>query len=279
MESRTSAIKNLVIGAVIGMTSMLPGLSGATMAVVFGVYERIIRDLSDLKSYLVKDLKFIVILITGALLGTIICAKVLNNILDDHPVECLMFFIGLISGQIPMLCRTVRNENRGNNFSRKEIAVFLSGLALMGAMTAMTLVSSSGEIIVEHDASGILLMFIIGIIVAISAILPGLSHSTILLVIGLLDAFLTAVSDFDLILLVPLMAGLTAGGLGFARLFQKLLTDHHLSTMMFILALTLGSIAVITANIAVTGPSSTDIAIDALFLMLGTAISLISAKQ
>ena len=133
MKSAYTAVKNFITFIIIGIGSMLPGLSGATLAVVFGVYERLIRDLAKLRKYLIEDIKFIVLVILGFAIGTLICAKVLNHALEDYPVECLMFFIGLIIGQIPLLARTVNQDaktERKGLYGSDCIIAFAVGLAI-----------------------------------------------------------------------------------------------------------------------------------------------------
>ncbi|MBR5999363.1 MAG: DUF368 domain-containing protein, partial [Candidatus Methanomethylophilaceae archaeon] len=82
MANVLKSVRDIIVGTVIGITAMLPGISGATMAVAFGIYERLIRDLADLRTYLVKDLKFIILLAVGLVLGTFLAAKVLEDVLD-----------------------------------------------------------------------------------------------------------------------------------------------------------------------------------------------------
>ena len=88
-----------------------------------------------------------------------------------------------------------------------------------------------GEANVEHNAMGFIIMIGVGVIFAISAILPGLSHSTVLLVLGLMSTFTAAISDLDFFLLVPILLGLLAGALGFSKVIHKALEDHHLVTI------------------------------------------------
>lgn len=278
MESRSSVIKNVIVGAVIGVTSMLPGISGATMAVVFGIYERLIRDVANLKTYLIKDFGFFLAIAVGALAGMLVCAKVLKGVLDTYPVECLLFFIGLIAGQLIPLTRDVKKESNGFVFSNGQKLAFCAGLAMMVVMVIFTLMSSGTDVEVGHDVAGIAIMFLVGVIVAISAILPGLSHSTILLVFGLMNAFLAVVGDMDFVLLAPMGIGAVVGAIGFAKIFQKALELHHLTAMMFIFGLTIGSVAVIAASAVTCSPGVIDVIIGAVLLMLGLFISVYSDR-
>lgn len=242
------ALKDLLIGAALGVASMLPGISGATMAVAFGIYERLIRDLADLRTYLRKDFVFIMLIAVGLVAGTVICAKLLDGVLETYPAEALLFFVGLIVGQLIPLYSDVRAEAESSGYSRNDMVSFAFGILIMVFMVILSAFGGRGDIEVNHDAVGMCIMFLVGIVVAVSALLPGLSHSTILLVCGLMTAFLAILKDLDLVLMAPMALGAVAAVLIFSKIIEKALTEHHLTTLLFILGLTVGSIMVVLYN-------------------------------
>lgn len=248
MKSLFSDIRNFFVFAIIGITSMLPGISGATMAVVFGVYERLIRDVAMLREYLKKDFVFILVAAVGIVAGTLVCAKILDHALENYPVECLMFFLGLIIGQLPMLWMSVKNdlaESKMEKLDPRCLLMFAIGAAITVSMIVLDAMGQVGEANVEHNAAGFVIMIVVGMIVAVSALLPGLSHSTILLVLGLMSTFTAVLSELDAYLLLPLALGTVVAVLLFSKIIHRALEDHHLLTMQFILGLTVGSVAVI----------------------------------
>ncbi len=277
MANVLKSVRDLIVGTVIGITSMLPGISGATMAVAFGIYERLIRDLADLRTYLVKDFRFIIVLAIGLALGTVLCAKVLDDVLATYPVFALMFFIGLIVGQLIPLYNSVQKENGGNTYSTKDTIAFIIGVGIMLVMILVSTVQGS-DVTVNHDAVGILLMILVGMAVAVSALLPGLSHSTLLLACGLMTAFLDAVSDLDFVLLAPLALGAVAAVLIFSKIIHRALEHHHLTTLLFILGLTTGSILVIAYNVSCSVGSVVDIVGGIIAAVLGFAASMACAR-
>lgn len=281
MEEQRNSLKDLLVGIIVGIASMLPGISGATMMVVFGLYERLIRDLAKLRVYLIKDFKFIAIIIVGFAIGTIICAKLLNQALEDYPVEALMLFLGLIGGQLPILWKTVRSDAIKENrplFDAKSNIAFGVGLIIMIAMVLFDIFCHHEEAVIDHDASGFIIMIIIGAVVAVSAILPGLSHSTLLLVLGLMTAFTKAISDFDFIFLIALAIGVFAGVFGFARVIEKALEKHHLHTMLLIVGLTIGSLLVIGWNVVDSYDGIIDAVAGVICLFIGLGLSILSMK-
>ena len=281
MEEQRNGLKDLVVGIIVGIASMLPGISGATMMVVFGLYERLIRDLAKLKVYLIKDFRFIAIIIIGFAIGTVVCAKLLNQALEDYPVEALMLFLGLIGGQLPILWRTVRSdavkEDRSLTDSRCML-VFGIGLIIMIIMVVFDIFSNTQDIVIDHDATGFVIMIVVGAVVAVSAILPGLSHSTLLLVLGLMTAFTKAISDFDFVFIAALAIGLLAGVFGFASVIDNALEKHHLLTMLLIVGLTVGSLLVIGWNVIDIYNGIIDAVAGVVCLFVGLALSLLSMK-
>lgn len=250
MASWANTVKELVVGAVIGIASMLPGISGATMAVVFGIYERLIRDLANLRVWLRKDIKFIVILAVGVVVGTVLAAKALNSVMDSYEYLCMLFFAGLILGQVPAVYAEAGGKSEP--LSAWGIIAFVVGLAIMVAVIAVDATVTGGDgISISRDAVGMLVMVVVGLIVAVSALLPGLSHSTVLMAMGLFGTFTAAVGDLDVFFLAPLAVGAIVGVLGFSKILRSALENHHRSMMLLVLGLTVGSFVSILFMVSV----------------------------
>ncbi len=241
MESRSSAIKELIVGAIVGIAGMLPGISGAVLCVCFGIYERLIRDVAKLRVYLKKDFGFLFFLAVGAVIGTVFSAKVLSIAMDAYPAESLFLFVGLIVGQIPAVYRLTEKEGKAKPTAYNILALLI-GFAIMGSMLVVEFSGIGSEVTVSRDFGGMLTMFLIGLIVAVSALVPGISHSTLLIVFGLFTVFTNTVGDFDIPMLIPLGLGGIVGLLGFSKIVHYALEHHHRSTSFLILGLTVGSV-------------------------------------
>jgi len=278
MESRTAVFKEVFVGAIVGIASMLPGISGATMCVVFGIYERIIRDLAHLREWIIKDISFIFFLFVGLAVGTVLAAKVLDGLMASYPVFCLLLFVGLIVGQLPMLMNEVRTPEN-DPVTSSNLAAFAVGLAVMAAMIAVDLLGfGGGDREFSQDLLGICVMFLIGIVIAVSMLLPGLSHSTILVVLGLFSAFTSAVSNLNFGLLIPMGLGAVAAVLMFSKILHRALDEHHRSTMFLVIGLTIGSIAsvLVTTSGYITDPMQ--ILLGAVAFAAGMVISFLFAR-
>jgi putative membrane protein len=273
MGSVVSSVKELLIGIVAGIASMLPGISGATVCVAFGIYERLIRDVANLRTYLRKDFLFIFLLAFGVVLGTVLAAKVLNVLIDDYPAECLLFFAGLIVGQIPMLCVTAGLRD-GNRTSVTEWAAFAVGIGIMIAMVAIDFLMDGGnDVVVGTDPVGCVILFLIGMIVVVSMLLPGLSHSTLLVAIGYFAAFTEIVGDLKVVELGIIALGGIVAMLLFSKVLHRALTYHHKVTMFLILGLTIGSVVSVLVFSADYFTSIIHIAACAVLFVIGFFVS------
>lgn len=235
------SVKDLLVGALVGIVSMLPGASGATIAVVFGIYERLISDLADIRRKLLHDLGFIIPLGIGIVLGLFVCAFGLDALMSRWEIPTMFFFAALILTQIPDIRSLARDDEPMNAWNW---IALVAGFAVMIAFLFI-----GGE---ESDsgASGVLVWVMVGIVLAISKLAPGVSGSTVLLALGLFGPFMDALTDFDMSVLVPGGIGLLIGVLAFSRIIDHFITNSRKSTYMAILGLTIGSIVTVSVDAA-----------------------------
>lgn len=247
MDSRVKQVKEFCVGILIGIASMLPGISGAVIAVCFGVYERLVRDVAEVRTRLRSDFWFIAIMALGLLVGVIISAKFLTELMDAYRVAALFLFVGLIAGQVPTVYYMTKPKENGP-MTRANWTALICGLLIMGGMAVVSLYSGGGDYPLTHDTLSVVIMFFVGIICAVSAIAPGISHSTVLVAMGMLAPFYAAIAHADLILVLPMVAGFILGALWFAKIMNRCFQEHERSTTFAILGLTLGSLITLTAT-------------------------------
>ncbi|MCQ2070228.1 MAG: DUF368 domain-containing protein [archaeon] len=277
MEKPSNTIKELVIGIIAGIASMLPGISGSTMLVIMKAYERVIRDMSRLRTYLIKDFWYLFFIILGAGIGFVLTAKLLDTVIDDHQFEIMLLFVGLIGGQIPTIYNMCNTKEKKDS-STAGIVSFVIGMAIMVAMIALLAYNDGAEMQIGHDPVSFIVMVLVGVIVAVSILLPGLSHSTILVVIGLFGPFTKAVSDMDMGLLLPIVIGAIVGVLLFSKVIHYSLENHHHITMMAILGLTVGSLVTILYDVSVKLGDLSDLPVGIVFVVIGLSLSYLLNK-
>ena len=225
----------------VGLVSMLPGASGATIAVIFGIYERLVSDLADIRHRLLKDLRFIILIFIGIVLGMMVCAFGLEFLMDHIEVPTMFFFAALIVAQIPDIMKL---GDDGEPLSKWNIAAFVVGFVIMIAFLFL----GDGNDVELEGITGTVLMVLVGITLAVSKLAPGVSGSTVLLALGLYAPFMHALTDMDIGYLLPILIGLVIGVLGFSKIVDHCMRNHKKSTYVMILGLTAGSVITVSVQ-------------------------------
>jgi len=249
-------VKLTLIGFVLGVTSVIPGISVATMAVVFNVYDRLINIIvPDIKKILTSWL-FWLPMIIGGVAGIVFSSKVLTKLFEFYHVPTYWFLIGVIAGSIPVVySRTLKRRETANdemgsaklrNFIPSLPAVICALLAL-GLMVLMALLKPEDGTAVYTELTLPLfgLLVLTGALGAIAMIIPGISGAFVLLIIGFYRTILQAVSDLNILILIPVVLGACAGLLLGAALVRFLLSKAPRETYGAVLGLVIGSILVL----------------------------------
>jgi putative membrane protein len=274
-----SAVRDFIVGLLVGVVSMLPGISGAVLAVCFGVYERLIADLADLRHTWRKEFFFLAMVALGILAGMFGLAFILDYLLENHRMATIFFSIGLILGQLPML---YGKSGTFKKMSAANSAALIIGIAAMAAVLIMNmagLLDTSGtKEIPTEGISAFVYMIVVGLIMAISKLVPGISGATILLVLGLMDPLTKGMTGFDLPLILSVGLGLIGGVLIFSKLVNYVLVNHNRSTYLLILGLTIGSTVVVFYDGTLLLETVSDIGIGAVLFVVGIIVSLLLVR-
>lgn len=234
-------LKDVLVGALVGIVSMLPGASGATIAVIFGIYERLVGDLADIRHRLLKDIRFIALILIGIVLGMVVCAFGLEFLIEHYEVPTMFFFAALIVSQIPDIKKL---GDDGEPVTRYNILAFIVGFLIMIAFLFIGKGDSAGS----DNEVGFILMVLVGVVLAVSKLAPGISGSTILLALGLYGPFMHAITDMDMGMLIPVIIGLLIGAIGFSKVIDHFMRNNRKSTYVMILGLTVGSVVTVSVD-------------------------------
>ncbi len=224
-----------------GMADVIPGVSGGTIALVTGIYDELVGTIAAVDQRLVSALvrgrliealhrvnaSFLVPLLCGVGLAIVSLAKFTTWLLTTHPQPVWGFFTGLILASALVVAQQVAGWGAAQ-----------WGLTALGAVVGYAITTL---VPVETGVEGY--KFVLAGMVAICAmILPGISGSFLLVVMGKYQQVLTAVHEFDWAILALFGVGAVVGLLGFSRLLKRLLTHFRASTMAFLVGLMLGSL-------------------------------------
>ena len=265
---------NLIAGFLVGAASIPPGISGGLVAVLFGIYERLIDDLNNIRTKIKEDLGFILTVGIGILIGIVVMVFISRWAWDTFFMPTMFLFVGLIIGQLPSLVKITR---RGEPTRTPHIVWLTIGVIVMLVLLFLELRSGDpdgGAKIIDNSGLlvGMILSFFAGAILAVSKIIPGISGSTVLLALGLYKWMLDIIAEFDLLNLIPFGIGFIIAVFGFAKVMGYILKNHHHAVYYFIVGLTIGSIILILAITDVNG--MTDVIIGCAAAAIGIVISL-----
>lgn len=220
-EKKTSVLLHLLQGALIGFGAVLPGVSGGVLCVVFGVYKIIMEMMSHPVKALKKNMRTLVPVIIGVVIGFLGLAKLLGVLLERYPDPSVCLFIGLIVGMLPSMYREAGLKGR----TKSSWAALIIAFALV-----FTMLVTLKWVINVNIATGFGAYMFCGACLALSIICPGMSFSTTLMPLGLYQPFVDAIGNLDFGALIP--AGI--GGLLMVVLFAKAVSwmlDNHYSVM------------------------------------------------
>jgi len=280
-------VRIFLIGAAMGVANIIPGVSGGTIAVVFGIYEELMEALGHFLTDKTKRwqyVKFLTILFAGALMSIVSLARILSWSFENYPLPTVYFFLGLIVGSIPVVIKSHPDMkislNRGVAFSVGLLSVV--GLALIQQMSGTDTTTPQ----LSSIGLGDYIYFIFsGAIAASAMIIPGVSGSFILILLGVYWKVLGALSGLtstllstgftpDMIakisILGSLFIGVVIGILLFSKIMSWALKNHPAVTMYLILGLIIGSVYQIFPGFELSFHGLLAI----LTLIIGTVISL-----
>lgn len=186
-------IKLILKGAVIGIANVIPGVSGGTMAVVMGIYDKLIHAITHLKSEFKQALKLIIPIVIGAALGIVILTEIITRALEHFPVQTNFMFIGLIVGGLPVIVKKLKQTGEkvtvGNLIAMAVFFLVVVGFAMLGEgeATSTQITLGIGEVVK---------LFLIGIIASATMVIPGVSGSMVLMLLGYYYLILDSISEW-----------------------------------------------------------------------------------
>lgn len=231
-------IINVIKGMVIGVSNIIPGVSGGTMAVVLGIYDKIISSATGFFKDWKKNAFFLGQLAVGAGVGILAFSKVITFLFDNYPSQTNLFFIGLILGSAPLIFKKA-TETKVNKTNYIWFLIAFVALAVMGVMREPT---SANEVIGKLTLGTSISLLFAGFIAAATMILPGVSGSLVLMMIGMYNPILNAVSDFNIPVLMLVAIGVVLGFVTMAKIIEMLFKKYPQTAYFAILGLILGSV-------------------------------------
>ncbi len=263
-----TAIMDIIKGVFIGIANIIPGVSGGTMAVSMGIYDRIIAAVSNLFKDWKASVRTLLPLLIGCAMGIVGFTYAIEFLLSEHTFVTCMAFVGLILGGLPTLLLSLRREMKRIGASIG-LAGVLAFLILFAVAVFLPMINADDDVLRTFTAAPgtLIALFLVGVVASATMVIPGVSGSLVMMILGYyygiintIKTFLEALRHFDIggmfsagVLLLPFGIGVLLGIFLIARLITFLFEKYGVTTYCAILGLIIASPFAIFYNTGLFG--------------------------
>lgn len=265
-------------GVVLGVAFVIPGVSGGTLAVLLGIYEELIEAASNFYKNMVNFKKYFMYLLPiglGIIFSVAVFAKLIKFGLDKAPIITILIFLGMIIGGIPALVRNVK----GTKINLKDMTLMLVGLIIVISMLIFHK-SNSNVVLTNMSITGYITLLLVGAIAAVTMVVPGISGSFTLMLIGYYEPILNLVNDItsfknlgpNLILIFIFMLGVFIGIIFISKIIEWCLKHYKRETYYAIIGFVLSSIISVIYEVSKFPFNLTHLIIGIVLLVINTVL-------
>lgn len=234
----TCVIKGIFLGA----GAILPGISSGVLCVIFGIYEKIVNSILGIFKDFRTNFKFLFPLCIGGFVGVLTFGKSLNFLFAKYPMQSNFAFMGLILGTTPILIKNANKNGFKLHYLLYTIATFLFSVMLIKYENS----SSLSCINVDYSVYYYMLC---GFLMSIGIVVPGVSSTVILMILGIYTIYLESISYLNLSVLIPMGIGLAIGSIIWLKIIQYLLAKFNTQTFFAIIGFVFGSVLILYPGI------------------------------
>lgn len=267
-------------GFALGIANVIPGVSGGTIAVILGIYEKLIDILSNLKTKLKENFKYLLFLAIGLILAIGLFSNAVTFCLKNYPFATILFFIGFIIGGMPPLLNKVKSK-----IDIKSVICFIIAFTVVMLMAFITpdTMNKSLDII---NIKTLIILFLIGVLGAASMVLPGISGSFVLMLIGYYEPIMNSISEFtklnnlthNILILAMFGLGVLFGIIFMAKLIKILLAKYEIPMYMGIIGFVIASAISILVSVIGSSYGVLQIIIGVILMFVGIIASRMISK-
>ena len=243
-------IKNILKGMVIGIANVIPGVSGGTMMVAMGIYDKLIHCITHLFSEFKKNVMFLAPIAVGMVLAIIGSSFTIEKMFESFPFQTSLLFVGLVVGGLPAMWKNVkgREVKAGHIITCVLFLALVVGMALLGE-------TEGNAVNLSFNLANVAKLFAVGVIAAATMVIPGVSGSMVLLLLGYynpilssINGFIRAALSFDMPsimtgvgILAPFGIGMVVGVFAIAKLIEIIFNKFPLYAYWGIIGLIVAS--------------------------------------
>lgn len=243
-------IKLLLQGMVMGIANIIPGVSGGTMAVSMGIYDKLIHSVTHLFKEFKESMKFLIPMFLGIGIALVGLSFIIEPAFEHFPLQTNCLFVGLIVGGLPAVCKKVK----GKGIKVSYIIPFLLFFAVVVGMAAMGETEGAAADL-TFSLWSVIKLFVVGVIASATMVIPGVSGSMMLLLMGYYNPVIAAIKNFFSALvafdvsgilqgcgiLVPMGIGIVVGIFAIAKLIEIIFEKFPIQAYWAIIGLIVAS--------------------------------------
>ncbi len=290
-------ILDILRGIVIGIANIIPGVSGGTMAVSMGIYDKLIGAVTGLFRHFKDSIRLLLPLGIGMAIGIVGFGFLLKYLLANYVLATCLTFVGLILGGLPILWISLRSSLKKKTSGRLGLGEGICFLALLGVGVGMPLLQGAEGAVkqLSVDPLTLLTLFALGVIASATMVIPGVSGSMVLLILGYYNSILNLLTDtvlclkaMDLagvmhncLLLAPFGVGVVLGIFLIAKIIEYLFNNFPTHTYAAIIGLILSSpFAILYSADALAVVRPVELVVGILLALLGAWVTwLMGSKE
>ena len=266
-------------GFIMGIANIIPGVSGGTLAIILGIYEKLINILSCFWKNIKENLKFLIPLVLGMGIALIAGSFIIDWGLDNFPIATMMLFIGLIIGGIPFIYKKIHKKY---NFLNVSIFIIIAALVILISLLSMDRTVSLDKL----DFFLVIRLILVGMIAAATMIIPGVSGSLVMMNLGYYEGIISAIKGLtdihqlghNLAILLPVGVGVIIGLVLIARLIKWLLNRFPVQSYFGIIGFIIASIVCIIIKMDFTTIRASEIILGCILLLAGAFVTYVLAR-
>lgn len=259
-------------GIIIGAGKIIPGVSGGMLAITLNVYDRAIKSISNFFKNVKENFTFLFTLGIGILLSILSVSKLIEYTLDNYYLPTMLLFIGMIIGGIPSIVNEAKQEK-----SLKNIIIMLIPFILIFILSITSNIFNMGSV----KEVKVIPMILIGIVDAITMIIPGISGTAILMMLGYYDIIISSFSSFtnlsllsyNLSIIIPFGIGMIIGVITLSKIINYLLNRYRISCLYAIIGFSISSILLLLIETLKNNYYIGEVLISLVLLVVGYFIS------
>lgn len=184
-------LKDVLKGSLVGVANIIPGVSGGTMAVSMGIYDKLITAITHIFKDIKRSIRILLPIIIGALLGIGVLAFVIQWLFDNYPTQTNLLFIGLIVGGLPIMWSKTKEHKIGVG----SVIAFIAFLLIVVLFPILG--NGAGtEVVLSPSVGMFIQLFLVGVVASATMVIPGVSGSMMLMVMGFYNPILDTITGF-----------------------------------------------------------------------------------